>query len=68
MRLAIRAGIAVAVAFLGAADHDTLTEARSERLVQQGRPTAATSELEVLQLRENVFLIAGAGGHITVQV
>src|SRR5437868_5211325 len=29
---------------------------------------AAAPDLEVLQLRDNFFLIAGAGGHISVQV
>src|SRR5512134_1736224 len=36
----------------------------------QGQPAGAadTAELEVLQLRPNFYLIAGAGGHIAVQV
>jgi hypothetical protein len=36
-------------------------------LTAQARQVAA-AELEVLQLRPNFFLIAGAGGHIGVQI
>jgi glyoxylase-like metal-dependent hydrolase (beta-lactamase superfamily II) len=42
-----------------------VTEARGE--LQQRQPPVAASELEVLQLRPNFFLIAGAGGNISVQ-
>ena len=38
--------------------------------LRQGQPAVASDsgELEVLQLRPNFYLIAGAGGHIAVQV
>ena len=38
--------------------------------LRQGQPAGASDsgELEVLQLRPNFYLIAGAGGHIAVQV
>ena len=45
-------------------------EARSERLVGQGQDTGGTraGDVEVLQLRPNFYMIAGAGGNIGVQV
>jgi len=45
-------------------------EARELRRVAQGTQARvpATDDLEVLQLRPNFYLIAGAGGHVAVQV
>jgi len=64
----IRGGIAITAACLfGVGTYVHVTEARGGLGVQQGRPTD-TGDLEVLQLRPNFFMIAGAGGHIGVQV
>ena len=69
----IRSAIAIAAAWLfGVGTYANVTEARSGLGVgvRQGRQvsTADTGDLEVLQLRPNFFMIAGAGGHIGVQV
>ena len=64
----IRSGIAIAAACLfGVGTYVSATEEQSGLPVQQGRPTD-TGDLEVLQLRPNFFMIAGAGGHIGVQL
>lgn len=66
-----RRGLAAAVTcFVVAGLQLSVTEARRELRAQQGRDTATpgADELEVLQLRPNFFLIAGAGGHVAVQV
>ena len=63
MRLSVRvptAAVALGV-ILWAAANLSLTAQRS------GAPPAASGGLEVLQLRPNFFMIAGAGGHIAVQ-
>ena len=72
-----RSAIAAA-ALLTAGAYVAITEARGGRPLQQrpegpGRslprePGRATGELEVLQLRPNFFMIAGAGAHISVQI
>ncbi len=71
MTPALRSGIAVAAtSFLGVGAYLHVVEARGGlpvQPVQQSR-TAGTGELEVLELRPNFFMIAGAGGHIGVQV
>jgi cyclase len=44
-------------------------ETTASRLVRSARPTASRSDgLDILQLRPNFYLIAGAGGNIGVQV
>src|SRR5438105_2528248 len=73
MRRAFRIGIAVAAAWLFAVGSGVdLTGARVERRAQQGRQASATAadagNLEILQLRENFFMIAGAGSNIAVQI
>jgi glyoxylase-like metal-dependent hydrolase (beta-lactamase superfamily II) len=72
MTSAIRSGIALAATFiLGAGIYVTVTEARAEaglRAQQSQQASTAPGDLEVLQLRPNFFMIAGAGGHIGVQV
>jgi len=62
-------GITAAL-FAGVGAHVPVTEARLEARVQQGQQTSATDtrDLEVLQLRPNFFMIAGAGGNIGVQI
>ena len=35
---------------------------------QSGRTPPAAGELDVVQVRENVYMIAGAGGNVAVQV
>jgi len=70
MSAAFRNGIAVTVAcFLGAGTCVHVTAARVEPRVQQSRQAGTESgDLEVLQLRPNFFMIAGAGGNIALQV
>ncbi len=66
MRLLVRA-IAVMVAALAAAvTHPATTEARGG--LQGGDRGTADTGIEVLKVRENFFVIAGAGGHVSVQV
>ena len=68
---AMRVAVALAAAWLLAGGTSvSITEARSALSAQQRRDAtaAASSDLEVLQVRENFYLIAGAGGHIGVQV
>ncbi len=68
MTPAARSGLAIAVAvLLGAVTYVSVTEARDAPRVQQAR-SGDTGDLEVLQLRPNFYLIAGAGGHIGVQI
>jgi glyoxylase-like metal-dependent hydrolase (beta-lactamase superfamily II) len=65
---AFRRGLAITAAWLvGVGTYVTVTAARVEPSVQQGS-AADTRELEVLQLRPNFFMIAGAGGNIGVQI
>jgi cyclase len=66
----MRTLIAILSAWLfGVGTYVTVTEARVEPRGQaQQTTTAATGDLEVLQLRPNFFMIAGAGGNIGVQV
>ncbi len=74
MTPAIRSTMAIAaVWFCGVGAYLNVAEARGGlpvQQVQQGQPTSTTDigDLEVLQLRPNFFMIAGAGGHIGVQV
>jgi len=68
---AMRVAVALAaLSLLAGGTSVSVTEARSELSAQQRRDAtaAASSDLEVLQVRENFYLIAGAGGHIGVQV
>ena len=68
---AMRVAVALAAASLLAGGTSvSITEARSALSAQQRRDAtaAASSDLEVLQVRPNFYLIAGAGGHIGVQV
>ena len=60
---------AAAVGLVATAPDLTVGEARGGRLVQD-RDVGRTDDgsLEVLQLRENFYLVAGAGGNIGVQV
>ncbi len=67
----MRTGIAITAAWLfGVGTYVTVTEARAELRVQQDRQASTTDsrDFEVLQLRPNFFMIAGAGGNIGVQV
>jgi cyclase len=69
MMSAIRHASAVlAATLLLAAAHATLGEARGARPSLQDTRTGAAGDLEVLQLRPNFFMIAGAGAHIAVQI
>ena len=71
MTPAIRGTMAIAAAWLcGVGNYSDITEARGLRGQQQRPPTSATDtgNIEVLQLRPNFFMIAGAGGNIGVQV
>ena len=56
--------------FLGVGAYVDVPEARAEPGMPQGQQTTATDtrDLEVLQLRPNFFMIAGAGSNIAVQV
>jgi cyclase len=68
----VRSAIALSAAawFFGVATGVYVTEARGQlRAGPSEKPrTADTGDLEVLELRPNFFMIAGAGGHIGVQV
>jgi cyclase len=69
MMSAIRKASAVlAASLLLAAAHSTLGEARGGRPSLPETRAAAAGDLEVLQLRPNFFMIAGAGAHIAVQI
>jgi glyoxylase-like metal-dependent hydrolase (beta-lactamase superfamily II) len=71
MTSVLRSGLALAAAgFLAVGPSGRLAHARAEPAVQQGpqTSTAGAGDLEVLQLRPNFFMIAGAGGNIAVQV
>jgi glyoxylase-like metal-dependent hydrolase (beta-lactamase superfamily II) len=70
MTPALRSIALAATWLLGVGTGVTVTEARVELRAQQGQQTSTTdaSDLEVLQLRPNFFMIAGAGGNIGVQV
>jgi glyoxylase-like metal-dependent hydrolase (beta-lactamase superfamily II) len=60
---------AVFGAFLLAAGMAGLAaDARGPQAQPRREPAAAASDLEVLQVRENFYVIAGAGGHIAVQI
>ena len=56
--------------FVGVATCLNVTEARGRRSIEprQEAGTTGAGDLEVLELRPNFFMIAGAGGHIGVQV
>jgi cyclase len=67
----VRTGIVMTAAwFVGVPTCVNVTEARGGRSVEQRQEatTTDTGDLEVLELRPNFFMIAGAGGHIGVQV
>src|SRR3954469_17993043 len=67
MRSAIRHGAAIVAAGLVCAGAlFAIGEARSLPLQQS--QASGGGDLEVLQLRPNFFLIAGAGGHVAVQI
>jgi len=66
-----RSGLAITAAWLFVVSAPSnITEARVDARLMQGRPAGAAdaADLEVLQLRPNFFMIAGAGGNIGVQV
>jgi cyclase len=66
-----RSGLAITAAWLlFVSAPSNITEARVDARLMQGRPAGAgdAADLEVLQLRPNFFMIAGAGGNIGVQV
>jgi glyoxylase-like metal-dependent hydrolase (beta-lactamase superfamily II) len=66
-----RSGLAITVAWLFIVSAPSnITEARVDARLMQGRRAGAAdaADLEVLQLRPNFFMIAGAGGNIGVQV
>jgi cyclase len=69
MMSAIRnvSAVVAAWALLGAA-HSAPGEARGAREFLQETRAGATGDLEVLQLRPNFFMIAGAGAHVAVQI
>jgi len=46
----------------------TIPEARGLRVEPLQEASGTSGDLEVLQLRPNFYLIAGAGGHISVQI
>ena len=64
------AAVGIAAALFVGAGAPPVTGARLAVQVQQRQQTSAadTRDLEVLQLRPNFFMIAGAGGNIAVQV
>src|SRR5580765_8471654 len=71
MTLVVRGAIALAAAWCFAvATGATVPEARGGLRAGQNEKsrTADTSDLEVLELRPNFFMTAGAGGHLGVQV
>src|SRR5580658_7449770 len=68
MTAVFRRGIAIAWLF-GVVTGVTLVGARDEPRVQLAdRQTAESRDLDVIQLRPNFFMIAGAGANIGVQV
>jgi glyoxylase-like metal-dependent hydrolase (beta-lactamase superfamily II) len=68
MTSVLRGGIAIAlVCVLGVGTYASATAAWSGLGAQQARP-GDSGDLQVLQLRPNFFMIAGAGGHIGVQI
>jgi len=71
MTLILRSGLAITAAWLLAVPPGgTDIEARAEVTAQAAQQPSATAtrDLEVLQLRPNFFMIAGAGGNIAVQI
>jgi hypothetical protein len=67
----IRSRLAITAAcFFGVATCANVTHARGGYRVRQAQEIRSTDtgDLEVLELRSNFFMIAGAGGHIGVQV
>jgi cyclase len=71
MKPALRAGLAVAVAWAVLVPPADLFTARAlAAAAPQGAQTGAADagELEVLELRPNFFMIAGAGANIGVQI
>jgi len=66
----VRTGIVILAAwFVGVATCLNVTEARGGRSIEPRQEAGTTAgDLEVLELRPNFFMIAGAGGHIGVQV
>jgi cyclase len=71
MRAVLRSGLAVAAAwFFGVVTSPPVgvAEARGESRVPPAQRAADSPDLEVLQLRPNFFMIAGAGANIGVQV
>ncbi|MEP7310664.1 MAG: MBL fold metallo-hydrolase [Acidobacteriota bacterium] len=67
MTSALRNGLAI-VAAAALLSTGPVTEARGGSPVQQGQDPGTPGDLEVLQLRPNFFVIAGAGAHISVQI
>jgi cyclase len=70
MRLVVRSGIGVMAVLLAMGNPSVdLTAAPQGLQTSGGQPSiAAEGGLEVLQLRPNFFMIAGAGGNIGVQI
>src|SRR2546427_12090778 len=70
VRMAVAVGLA-GLAIVGAASFSVRTEAAQ---TPQGRPqnqqqqNVDGGDIKVLPVRENVFMLVGAGGNITVQV
>jgi glyoxylase-like metal-dependent hydrolase (beta-lactamase superfamily II) len=68
MRSAVGISVAFALAWLcGIGTDARVTRASAPDAQSQPVPVADASGLEIIQLRPNFFLIAGAGGHIGVQ-
>jgi glyoxylase-like metal-dependent hydrolase (beta-lactamase superfamily II) len=69
MRSAVSSGVAFALAWLCGIGTDARVTGAAAVPGAQGQPLAVAdaSGLEIIQLRSNFFLIAGAGGHIGVQ-
>jgi glyoxylase-like metal-dependent hydrolase (beta-lactamase superfamily II) len=71
MTLMLRSGLAITAAWLlVVGPRVSLTDVRVEARMVQGQQTGTTDtrDLEVLQIRPNFFMIAGAGGNIAVQI
>jgi len=69
MRLVLGLGTAIAAGvFLLAGHSESTLQARSRPAFQQQPSGGTAGDLEVLEIRPNFFVIAGAGSHVGVQI
>src|SRR4051812_516291 len=69
MRLVLGLGTAIAAGIFLLAGHSASTLQAGSRPAFQQQPSGGTArDLEVLEIRPNFFVIAGAGSHVGVQI